>query len=98
MNTKQKNITSLGILDAITYGRNLFNSIANDTGSDDPATKSLSRKGYYNRLSRLVKEGLIIRKNGKYVLTLFGNIIYEVQLGFGTAMEDHFKANRITTV
>lgn len=86
-----KSITKLDILEAITFGRDLFDTIANDTHLDDPTTNGLSRKRYYTRLTRLVKADLIKRKNGRYVLTLFGKVIYEVQLGFRTAVDDHLK-------
>jgi SNF2 family DNA or RNA helicase len=36
----------------------------------------LSRKQYYSKMSRLMKAGLIKRKNGKYTLTAFGKVIY----------------------
>ena len=52
----------------------------------------MSRKRYYTKLSKPVKTGLIKRKNGIYVLTLFGKAIYEVQLGFGAAVDDHLKS------
>jgi hypothetical protein len=89
MKTEQKNVTRLGILHAITFGRDLFNSIATEGDPDEyPTGLKMSRKRYYTKLSKLVKTGLIKRKNGIYVLTLFGKAIYEVQLGFGTAVDD----------
>ncbi len=78
---------------AITFGCDLFNSIANERDPDgSPTGLKMSRKRYYTKLSKLVKTGLISRKNGIYVLTLFGKAIYEVQLGFGTAVDDHLKS------
>ena len=81
----------MGILRAITFGRDLFNSIANEGDPDESTGLKMSRKRYYTKLSKLVKTGLIKRKNGIYVLTLFGKAIYEVQLGFGMAVDDHLK-------
>ena len=40
----------------------------------------LTRKQYYLRMSKLMKAGLIRRKNGKHTLTAFGKIIYNTQL------------------
>ena len=92
MKTEQQNVTRLGILHAITFG-DLFNSIANEGDPDEsPTGLKMSRKRYYTKLSKLVKTGLIKRKNGIYVLTLFGKAIYEVQLGFGTAVDDHLNS------
>ena len=40
----------------------------------------LTRRQYYSKMSRLIKAGLIKRKNGKYTLTAFGKIIYHIAL------------------
>jgi predicted transcriptional regulator len=89
----QKNVTRLNILDAITFGRDLFNTIATDTYGEDTLTDSLkiSPKRYYNKLSKLVKVDLIKRKSGRYLLTPFGKVIYGVQLALGKAVDDHLK-------
>ena len=88
---KGNNITMFGILDAITSGHLLFNAIAKGIDYCIVPRNSLTRKMYYTRLSKLVKADLIKRKNGKYVLTLFGNVIYEIQESFDTALSDHIK-------
>ena len=94
MKTEQKNVTRLGILQAISFGRDLFNSIATEGDPDEyPTGLKMTRRRLYTRLTKLVKTGLIKRKNGIYVLTLFGKAIYEVQLGFGTAVDNHLKSN-----
>ena len=36
----------------------------------------LTRKQYYSRLARMTRAGLVRRKNGKYILTTFGKIVY----------------------
>ncbi len=36
----------------------------------------LSRKQFYSRMDRLIKTGLVKRKNGRYFLTSFGKLIY----------------------
>jgi hypothetical protein len=87
------NITRPNILEAIRYGQELFNSIAADTYSDNTSTDivKLSRKQYYNKLSKLIKVDLIKRKSGRYLLTPFGRVIYGVQLAFGDAVANHLK-------
>ena len=81
------------MLDAITYGRDLFNSIASDTYSDDHHIGAIetSRKRYYSRLNKLIKMDLIKRKGGRYLLTTFGKVIYGLELEFGDAVDDHLK-------
>ena len=88
------NITRPNILEAIRYGQELFNSIAADTYSDNTSTDivKLSRKQYYNKLSKLIKVDLIKRKSGRYLLTPNkGRVIYGVQLAFGDAVANHLK-------
>jgi hypothetical protein len=92
-NTQQKNLTGQKILDAITFSRDLFGFIASNNNHDGTSsdTLNLSRKRYYNKLSKLIKLDLIKRESGRYILTPFGTVIYEVQLGFGKAVIDHLK-------
>ena len=40
---------------------------------------SLTRKQYYQRINRFTSSGLVKRKNGRYRLSSFGRIIYEIQ-------------------
>jgi hypothetical protein len=40
---------------------------------------SLTRKQYYQRINRFTSLGLVKRKNGRYRLSSFGRIIYEIQ-------------------
>ena len=85
----------LDVLDTLRdpNGRDLFNSIATDRGSNDTFdyTVKITRKQYYSRLSKLVKTDLI-KRNREYVLTPFGEVIYMVQLGFSEAVDEHLKS------
>jgi predicted transcriptional regulator len=73
------------ILDSIKDDKSLrlLNSIAK---GEESGTESLSiplnisRKEYYLRMSKFVKTGIVTRRQGKYVLTSFGKVIYELQL------------------
>ena len=98
--TQQKNLTTQNIIDAIRWGSDLFNFIATDTydtsinNASPPYCVGLSRKQYYARLSKLVKAGLVKRVNGRYSLTFFGIVIYDVQLEFRRAVDSHLKTNK----
>jgi hypothetical protein len=94
MKNAEHDVTWLNVLEAIRYGQELFNSIAADTYGDNTPSDcvKLSRKQYYNKLSKLIKADLIKRKSGRYLLTPFGRVIYGVQLGFGEAVENHLKS------
>jgi Mn-dependent DtxR family transcriptional regulator len=48
---------------------------------------NLTRKQYYQRINRLTSSGLINRKNGRYSLSSFGKIIYEIQKTIETAIQ-----------
>lgn len=84
---KTKNVRSVSvseILAAISDEKslNLFNSIAAKGISIDDLSDQdqMSRKQYYLRISKFIETGMIKRKDGKYILTLFGKVIHEVQL------------------
>ena len=93
---KHKYITIRNILDAIAHGHDLFNYIAADRYSEGPPLEFLgiSRKQYYTSLLKLKKVHLIKRRNGRYVLTRFGEVIYDVQLDLGKVVDSHFKFSR----
>ena len=100
--TQLKNLTTQNIIDAIRWGSDLFDSIAADTYHNNSINNvnprycvDLSRKQYYGRLSKLVKVGLVKRVNGRYLLTFFGIVIYDVQLEFRRAVDSHLKTNEL---
>ena len=88
MNKGPKDMTLLDVLNAIRdiNGRDIFNSIEGDR----LCKLKMTRKQYYLRLSKLIKANMIKRKNGKYLLTPFGKVIYMVQLEFVKAIDEHF--------
>lgn len=96
MNKGLKDLTLLDVLNAIrdTTGRDIFSSIAGDRMSN----LKTSRKQYYLRLSRLIKANMIKRKNGIYLLTPFGKVIYMVQLEFVKAIDEHFESKTTKTI
>lgn len=56
---------------------------------------NLTRKQFYSRMSSLVECGLVGRKNGKYILTSFGKIIYSVIMNLKKASEFYSNLNVI---
>lgn len=90
-------VSRLEILDAIRDLKSLrlLNSIAKGEGSDteDLSVKlKISRKEYYSRMSKFVKTGVVRRRQGKYLLTSFGKVIYELQLILVEAIDAKLKA------
>jgi len=41
---------------------------------------NLTRKEYYTRLASMVKAGLVMKTDGRYGLTAFGNVVFDSQL------------------
>ncbi|MFI5405278.1 MAG: hypothetical protein ACHQ1D_02060 [Nitrososphaerales archaeon] len=80
------------ILDSIKDDKSLrlLNSIAKGEESDTEdfsVLLKISRKEYYLRMSKFVKTGIVTRRQGKYVLTSFGQVIYELQLILGEVID-----------
>jgi hypothetical protein len=50
----------------------------------------LTRKQYYSRMSVLMRSGLVKRKNGRYALTAFGKVIYDVQITIGKVISNYY--------
>ena len=84
------------ILDSIKDDKSLrlLNSIAKGQESDTEDLSVLvkiSRKEYYLRMSKFLKTGIVMRRQGKYMLTSFGEVIYELQLILVEAIEAKLK-------
>ena len=76
---KRKNVRSISVLEILASisdekSLTLFNYIAAKGISIDDLSNqhNMSRKQYYLRISKFTETGMIKRKNGKYILTMFG--------------------------
>jgi len=49
-------------------------------------------------MSRLMKTGMVKRKNGKHFLTAFGKIIYDAQITVKKAVESYWKLKAIDSI
>jgi predicted transcriptional regulator len=78
----------------------LFNAIATNGGSSGELSSQigLSNKQYYSRMSRLVKTGMVKRKNGTHILTAFGEIVYYAQATINKAVESYWKLKAIDSI
>jgi predicted transcriptional regulator len=91
------------VLKAISDKRSLelFRTIAlTRTDSDTLISKTkLTCKQYYSRMSRLMNAGLIKRKNGKYTLTAFGKVIYDIAIAtLENAVSNYWKLKAIDSL
>ena len=74
----------------------LFTTIAREEGmnrSEGLRVKlKLTQKPHYQRISALVRSGLVMKKQDhKYYLTAFGHIIYQLLLTVDGAMKEYWK-------
>jgi hypothetical protein len=59
----------------------------------------LTRKQYYSRMSTLMKAGLIKKEEGKYTVTAFGRIIYQISLAvMENAVNNYWKLRAIESL
>ena len=59
---------------------------------------NLTRKQYYQRINRLTSLSLINRKNGRYRISSFGRILYEIQKTIETAIQSRWKLEAIDSI
>jgi predicted transcriptional regulator len=90
------------ILDAICDPKSLklFEAIAvKGLNSEDLSVQlKLSRKEFYSRMSRLIKLGMVKRKNKEHFLTAFGKIVYEGHITIKKAAENDYKLRAIDSM
>jgi predicted transcriptional regulator len=95
-------VSVVEILEAISDVKSLklFNTIATKGGTSEDLSVQLklSRKEYYSRMSRLMKTGMVKRKNGKHFLTAFGKIVYDAQVTVKKAVESYWKLKAIDSI
>ena len=99
-------LTTTHVLEAISGqdALNLFRIVATNTTNlyvtDILLSKTkLSRKQFYSRMSSLMKAGLIKRKQGKYALTAFGKVVYDiVQIKLENAVNNYWKLKAIDSL
>ena len=94
--------TAASVLRSISDDKSLelFRTVALET-IDSKNLKNrtkLTRKQYYSRLSRMTRTGLVRKKNGKYILTTFGKIVYESQLTVENALNNYWKLKAIDSL
>jgi hypothetical protein len=79
---------------------NLFSIIAAQSphSNDLRAKVALTRKQYYSRISRMIKVGLIKRRQGRLVLTAYGKVVYESQKFLELANNSQWKFKVIDSI
>ena len=95
-------LTVADILESISDEKalGLFKTIAlAKPDSEILITKTqLSRKQYYSRMSVLMRSGLVKRNKGRYALTAFGKVIYDIEITIEIALENLWKLRIVDLV
>ena len=90
------------ILDAICDPKSLklFETISvKGLNSEDLSVQlKLSRKEFYSRMSRLIRLGIVKRKNKKHFLTAFGKVVYDGHITIKKAAENDYKLRAIDSM
>jgi hypothetical protein len=58
----------------------------------------LSTKAFYSRMSRLLKAGIISKKNRKYVLTSFGEVVFYCLDLIAAALNNYWRLNALDSL
>lgn len=67
--------------------------------SEDLAVQfRLSRKEFYSRMSRLIKLGMVKRKNKEHFLTAFGEVVFDGFVTIRKAAENDYKLRAIDSI
>jgi DNA-binding HxlR family transcriptional regulator len=82
-------VSTLQVLDVLSdrTSIDILNAVAENVTNSGKIKEllSLTHKQYYHRYSRLLKTGIIKRKNSQLTLTSFGQLIYHALLKIATA-------------
>ncbi|HEX9318831.1 MAG TPA: hypothetical protein VF884_07845 [Nitrososphaeraceae archaeon] len=78
----------------------IFNTVALSAGKTDIliSTLGLTRKQFYSKMERLMKQGLLVRRNGRYFITTLGKVMYELQSILGVALNNYWKLKAIDSL
>jgi predicted transcriptional regulator len=78
----------------------LFRAIAVTNGNGDVliSNTQITSKQYYSRTSRMIKLGLIKRKDGNYFLTTLGKVVYETVVSLDSALKNYWKLKAIDSI
>jgi predicted transcriptional regulator len=58
----------------------------------------LTRKQYYLRISRLMKAGLIKRRNWRHTLTAFGMVVYDTQIKIENEVNNYWNLKALDSI
>jgi hypothetical protein len=91
---------SLELFRIVALTRRDSNSNSNSSNTDDLVNKTkLTGEQYYSRISTLSNAGLVKSNNGKYALTAFGKVVYDIiQIKLQNAVNNYWKLKAIDSL
>ncbi|MGB7956534.1 MAG: hypothetical protein WCF23_21380, partial [Candidatus Nitrosopolaris sp.] len=88
-------VSAIQIINALSSGKSLvvFDLIAVEGGDKKSIINSvrLSPKQYNSAISTLRKSGLVEKINGKYIITLFGEVVHEARQLIETGVREYWQ-------
>ena len=91
-------VSAIQIVNALSSGKSLlvFDLIAFEGGDRKSIIDSLrlSPKQYNSAISTLRKSGLVEKINGKYIITLFGEVVHEARQLIETGVREYWSLRR----
>src|SRR6185503_1241555 len=95
-------VSNLDVLEAFSdqLSVDIITAISNHcTNSDDLMQMlNITRKQFYTRSSRLLKIGIISRKDGEIILTSFGRLVYKAQTTIAAAFSHSSELRMIDAI
>lgn len=95
MESMEHPLSTVKILYAICDNKSLalFNELAMNNGRAKELILKLclSRKQLYSRISKLIRAGLVEPIGSEYSITIFGRVIYEMQIALRFVVENYSK-------
>jgi DNA-binding HxlR family transcriptional regulator len=95
-------VSNLDVLEVISdqLSIDIITTISNHATNPDNLMQMLdiTPKQYYSRSSRLLKIGIISKKNGEIMLTSFGRLVYKAQLKIATAFSHSSELRMIDVI
>ena len=95
-------VSNLDVLEAISdkLSIDIITALSKQpTNSDNlMQTLDITRKQYYTRSSKLLKLGIISRKDGDLILTSFGRLVYKAELKIAAACSNSSELRMIDVI
>jgi predicted transcriptional regulator len=95
-------VSAIKVINALSSGKSLvvFDLIAVEGGDRKSIIKSLrlSPRQYNSAIYTLRKSGLVEKINGRYIITLFGEVVHEARQLIETGVREYWQLKAIDAI